>query len=191
MYGHSPGFKGMRQPPVAALLQHGPMATLDSASSRKILVPLHGPKVATAAAIDHVLALERSIALSVVLLNVQPPVMSGDVSVLTTVDMVRNRRMAAGERALERAARMLAKAGIAYETEIALGSPVQEIVRCATQRQCDMIVMTTREQGLLYTLLGRSATQRVVKLAPMPVTVVKAIAPPQSVSTDPGAAIAT
>ena len=191
MYGHSPGSKAMRQPPVAALLQHGPMTTLDSASSRKILVPLHGSKVATAAAIDHVLALERSIALSVVLLNVQPPVMSGDVSVLTTVDMVRKRRMAAGERALERAARMLAAAGIAYETEITLGSPVQEIVRCATQRQCDMIVMTTREQGLLYTLLGRSVTQRVVKLAPMPVTVVKAIAPPQSASTDPGAAIAT
>jgi nucleotide-binding universal stress UspA family protein len=167
------------------------MTMLDSASSRKILVPLHGSKVATAAAIDHVLALERSSALSVVLLNVQPPVMSGDVSVLTTVDMVRKRRMAAGERALERAARMLAAAGIAYETEIALGSPVQEIVRCATQRQCDMIVMTTREQGLLHTLLGRSVAQRVIKLARMPVTVVKAIAPAQAFSARAGASAAT
>ena len=191
MYVHSPGSRARRQPPIAALLQHGLMSTLDSAPGRRILVPLHGSKVAAAAAIDHVLALERSIPLSVVLLNVQPPIMSGDVSVLTTVDMVRRRRMAAGERALERAARMLAAAHIAYETQIALGSPAQEIVRCATEKQCDMIVMTAREQGLLQTLLGRSVTQRVVKLAPMPVTVVKAIAPAQPVSADARTAVAT
>jgi nucleotide-binding universal stress UspA family protein len=191
MYVQSPGSNAIRQPAVAALLRNGPVATLDSAPGRKLLVPLHGSKIAAAAAIDHILALERSIPLSVVLLNVQPPIMSGDVSVLTTVEMVRKRRIAAGERALERAARMLAAAGIAYETEIAFGSPVPEIVRCATERQCDMIVMATREQGLLQTLLGRSVTQRVVKLAPMPVTVVKAIAPAQPVSPDARAAVAT
>jgi nucleotide-binding universal stress UspA family protein len=167
------------------------MTLPEPARGHKILLPLDGSSVAAVAAIDHVLALERSIPLSVVLLNVQPRIMSGDVSVLTSVDMARNRRMVAGERALQRAARMLAAADIAYEVQIALGSPVQEIVRCAIARQCDMIVMATRDQGLLQTLLGRSVTQRVVKLARMPVTVVKAMTAAQPLCARTRAAVAT
>ena len=191
MHVRSLDTKGMRQPAVAALLRHGPTTMLESAPGRRILLPLDGSRVAADAAIDHVLALERSLPLSVVLLNVQPPVMSGDVTVLITVEMVRQRRKAAGERALARAGRMLAAAHIACETQIALGSPVQEIVRCAAERQCDMIVMATREQGLLQQLLGRSVAQRVIKLAPMPVTVVKAVAPAQAFSAGTRAAAAT
>jgi nucleotide-binding universal stress UspA family protein len=163
----------------------------EPAGGHRILLPLDGSEVAAVAAIDHVLTLERSIPLGVVLLNVQPPIMSADVSVLTTADMARRRRMAAGERALQRAARMLAAADIAYETQIALGSPAQEIVRCAAAKQCDMIVMATRSQGLLQTLLGRSVTQRVVKLARMPVTVVKATTAAQPLGARTRAAVAT
>jgi nucleotide-binding universal stress UspA family protein len=167
------------------------MTVQEPARGHRILLPVDGSAVAAVAAIDHVLTLERSIALSVVLLNVQPPIMSADVSVLTTVDMARKRRMVAGERAVQRAARMLAAADIAYETQIALGSPVREIVRCAAAKQCHMIVMATRNQGLLQTLLGRSVTQRVVKLARMPVTVVKATSAAQPLGARTGAAVAT
>jgi nucleotide-binding universal stress UspA family protein len=165
------------------------MAAHERTPCRRILVPVDGSAVA-AAAIDHILTSERSTPLRILLLNVQPPIMSGDVTVLTTADMVQKRRKAAGERALKHAARALAASDIAYETEIAFGSPVQAIVRCAAARQCDEIVMATRNQGLLQSLLGRSVTQRVVKLARIPVTVVKAVAP-RPLGADTRAAVAT
>jgi nucleotide-binding universal stress UspA family protein len=55
----------------------------------------------------------------------------------------------------------------------AQGSPAEEIVRAAKQRGVDQILMGTHGRSTIGTLFMGSVAQRVVHLAPMPVTLVK------------------
>ncbi|GIX47409.1 MAG: universal stress protein [Candidatus Tectimicrobiota bacterium] len=63
--------------------------------------------------------------------------------------------------------------GIRGEVVIAHGVPFQEIVEAAKARQADLIVMGTHGRtGLQHVLLG-SVTEKVIRLAPCPVLVVR------------------
>jgi nucleotide-binding universal stress UspA family protein len=114
--------------------------------------------------------------LEVHLLNVQSPVMAGDVNVFTTAPAVRSRRRTAGDEVLKRARSILAAARIEHTAEVVFGDPAPAIVRSAALNECDKIVMATRNSCLLHALLRPSVARRVVKLAPIPVTIVKAAA---------------
>ena len=57
--------------------------------------------------------------------------------------------------------------------QAAQGVPEQEIVRVAEQRGVDQILMGTHGRSAMGTLFTGSVAQRVVHLAPMPVTLVK------------------
>jgi nucleotide-binding universal stress UspA family protein len=157
----------------AALPLLQPNRQLASMSPRqKILVPTDG-SAAEEAAIAYVIDLARTGPVAVHLLNVQPPVMAGDVTRFTTACMVAQQRRRAGEQALGRARGALGAARVAHTTEVALGSPAAEIVRSAATQACSKIVMATRNTGIMKLLLRRSVAQRVVALAPLPVTLVK------------------
>jgi nucleotide-binding universal stress UspA family protein len=154
-----------------ALLQARPLVEAGR-RRQKILVPVDGSRTCEAA-LAHVIALARSMPLSVHLLNVQAPIMAGDVNLFTTVMMVESQRRTAGEEVLKRARSMLTAARIEHTAEVVLGAPAAAIVRSAAVNDCAKIVMGTRTSGLLGAVLRPSVARRVVKLAPMPVTVVK------------------
>lgn len=75
--------------------------------------------------------------------------------------------------ALEREARSRLLDGVKVKTVLGAGSPYREIVRIASRMHVDLIVISTHgATGLLHLMLG-SVAERVVRLAPCPVLVVK------------------
>jgi nucleotide-binding universal stress UspA family protein len=142
------------------------------ASGRQtILLPFDGTP-SSQRALDHVVELARWREAFVHLLNVQPPVMAGDVTLFRSARAVELERRAAAERTLAPAKAALNAVGVRYLTEVAFGWPADEIVRCATTSGCSKIVMGTQREGLLARLLGSSVAYRVSRLAPVPVTLV-------------------
>ena len=70
--------------------------------------------------------------------------------------------------------------GFEHTSEVVFGVTAEEIVRCAAQRGCAKIVMSTRRNGAIAHLLGRSVSARVVRLSQVPVTIVKSRPPATS-----------
>ena len=107
------------------------------------------------------------------LLNVQPPIMSGDIGPNVTVEMVRLARLAAGEEVLRPARELLNTNGIPCATTVLFGSPAQAIVQYVKERDIDAIVMGTRGMNALKSFVLGSVAAKVVGLADVPVTLVK------------------
>ncbi len=59
------------------------------------------------------------------------------------------------------------------ETQLAVGEPVQEILRLAKESKCDLIVMGTHGRTGLRRLLMGSVAEQIVRKAPCPVLTVK------------------
>lgn len=53
------------------------------------------------------------------------------------------------------------------------GSPPEEIIRCATEREVDLIVMGTHGRGGVSHLLIGSVAEKVIRAAPCPVMVIR------------------
>lgn len=73
---------------------------------------------------------------------------------------------------LKQAAAHLAERGIEGAYEVALGEPADEIVRLAEERKADLIVVGTREPGLVSRLLGQSVSGAVQRKAHCDVLIV-------------------
>ena len=106
-------------------------------------------------------------------MNVQPPILSGEIHYVMSMNAIVEARLAAGEDALKAAKALLDSNQIEYTAEIVFGSPASAIVRCALDRKCTKIVMGTQGRSLLGNLISRSVSNRVVRLAHIPVTLIK------------------
>jgi regulator of nucleoside diphosphate kinase len=173
MYAHPLLLETVSRPALERLrVEHGRIPRLASAAIRQtVLLPIDGTQLSDKA-LGHVIALAGSSQLCVHLLNVQPPVTAADVTLFTSAKSVEMQRRAEGERALAGAKRALRACSIDYVAEVAFGSRADEIVRCATSSGCSKIVMGTRGKGLVSSLLRGSVAHRVIRLAPVPVTLV-------------------
>lgn len=109
----------------------------------------------------------------ILLINVQPPAMSGEVSNLLTAEEVLAQHTAAGKSVLVEAETVLGASGVPYETEIAIGRPAESIVEVAQRRGCDAIVLGASSHGRVHTLVLGSVASKVAHIAEVPVTVVK------------------
>jgi nucleotide-binding universal stress UspA family protein len=67
---------------------------------------------------------------------------------------------------------LFAETGVPYEFAGVVGQPEQEIVEVAARRDADLIVVGTREPGLLERLLEGSVSQGVARRARCDVLVV-------------------
>jgi nucleotide-binding universal stress UspA family protein len=74
---------------------------------------------------------------------------------------------------LERLSRAVERGNIKIETSHSLGTPHKEIVKVAREREVDLIVIATHGYSGLYHFLFGSTAERVVRLAPCPVLVVR------------------
>jgi nucleotide-binding universal stress UspA family protein len=109
----------------------------------------------------------------IVLVNVQPPAMSGEVSNLLTAEEVLEQHLAAGREVLEPARAMVDEAGVQYDTEIVIGRPAEALVEHAQKCGCDAIVMGASSHGRVRSLVLGSVAAKVAHMADVPVTVVK------------------
>lgn len=142
---------------------------------QKLLIPVDGSP-ASIRAVEYAIR-HADEGIRVHLMNVQPPVLSGEVHYVTSVNAVLQARYAAGENALTAAKALLDSNQIEYTTEIIFGSPARVIVRCAVDQKCTKIVMGTKGRSLLGNLISRSVSNRVVRFAHVPVTLIKERSP--------------
>ena len=75
--------------------------------------------------------------------------------------------------ALSRAVRILEEANVPYQVRQESGSPAEEIVRVAQEENCDLIVIGSRGQSSLASLLLGSVSDSVTHHAHCPVLIVK------------------
>lgn len=115
----------------------------------------------------------------VMLLNVQPRIVSGNVRRFVSREQIEAYSGEQGEIALRRAVRTLDEAGVTYERRVVAGPMVETIIEVASESGCGRILLGTRGRGAAKSLLLGSVAYGVIHRAQVPVTVVKqALAPP-------------
>ena len=145
----------------------------------KVLVPLDGSPLA-AQALECATKLASIIDIRLVLAAVEPTV--GDVG-LAEVGVVPYWVLADHEAALlqlneylKQTAARLAQKGLAVETRLAEGSPVEEILRISAAEQADLIIMATHGRSGMQRLLLGSVAAKVLQNADVPVLLARACA---------------
>jgi nucleotide-binding universal stress UspA family protein len=164
--------EGVREVPGIAPRRGAAVAGIGKQKAlQKLLIPVDGSP-ASIHAVEYAIR-HANEGVRVHLMNVQPPILSGEVHYAMSVNAVLEARCAAGENALTVAKALLDANHIEYTTEIVFGSPARAIVRCAVNQKCTKIVMATKGRSLLGNLISRSVSNRVVRFAHVPVTLIK------------------
>jgi nucleotide-binding universal stress UspA family protein len=139
----------------------------------KLLVPTDGSENALRA-VRYVADLaRRGVALEAVLLNVQRPVMSGEVGQVAPIEIAEDKRAMAAGSAVAKARAVLDPAKVPVTVHEAIGNAAEEIASAADALECDGIVMGHRGLGTLRSLVMGSVSEHVLRLARVPVTLVK------------------
>lgn len=107
------------------------------------------------------------------LLNVQLPILSGNVKSFIRRDQLEEYYRDEGHAALKAARERLDKAGVQYTSHIGTGAPAEVIVEYAKRLHCDQICIGTRGRGSVAGLLLGSVATKVIHLAPCPVLLVR------------------
>lgn len=138
-----------------------------------ILVPIDGSDNALRA-LNHVIHhMKQYEPLTLHLLNVQIPIVSGAVHLFIDKDTIRKYHQEEGEAMLAKAKAMLDEARVPYSAHIKVGHIAETIVSTAEQNKCDQIVMGSRGLGATSGLWLGSITTKTLHLAQVPVTIVK------------------
>jgi nucleotide-binding universal stress UspA family protein len=137
------------------------------------LIPVDGSDSALRAAAHLIGLVYHRAPPEVHVLNVQPPVMSGDVGSTVTAEMVKHTRLAAGEGILRRARGLLERTGVPYVASVFFGAPAETIVQYVEDHDINAIFMGTRGMSALKSFFLGSVATKVVGLTQVPVTLVK------------------
>ena len=139
----------------------------------RILLPVDGSQPA-ARAVEYVCALrDARISVEVQLLNVQIPIVSGNVRRFLSQEMIDAYCRAQGADALDAAKATLQKTGLAFNEHILIGHAGQTIAGQAVRLGCTRIVMGTRGLGALANIMVGSTALQVMHHSEIPVTLVK------------------
>ncbi len=145
----------------------------DGDGLHRILLPVDGSEPA-ARAVEYVCALrDARIPVEVQLLNVQIPIVSGNVRRFLSQEMIDAYCRAQGADALGAAKKTLQRAGLAFNEHILIGHAGQTIAGQAVRLGCTRIVMGTRGLGALANIMVGSTALQVMHESEIPVTLVK------------------
>lgn len=139
------------------------------ATGKLLLVPIDGSANSLRALAFAIERARKDRRLGLCLLNVQAPLPGG---LFVSRAMIVEYHASKSREDLERAGRLLAKSRVHAEVLVRIGLTAETIVRVASRRHCEGIVMGTRGVGTLKGLLLGSVTARVIHLSRVPVTVV-------------------
>jgi nucleotide-binding universal stress UspA family protein len=113
----------------------------------------------------------------VVLLNVQPRIVSENVRHYVSRAQIDAYTKTLAEAAMRQGTRILTRAGVRHEVRIATGIVADTILATAADMDCGRILLGTRGRGAASSLLLGSVAYAVVHHAEVPVTVVKQALP--------------
>jgi nucleotide-binding universal stress UspA family protein len=126
-------------------------------------------------------------AVRVLLLNVQPRIVSGNVRQFASKEQIEAYAQEEAAAAMRQAKRILDTAGASYERQVAQGDTVETILQTAAASNCGRIVLGTRGRGATTSLLLGSVAYAVVHHADVAVTVAKQAVPAPASQTPPSA----
>ena len=127
-------------------------------------------------AFDEALKILATDALHIHLLTVAEVIHMNEVlfnDTSTGMHQIEDEHKAAYRKFLEPATRKLAEAGIAHDAHIEIGQPAQTIVEFASKYHCGMIVVGTRGNGAIRSIVVGSVANKIVHLSKVPVLLVK------------------
>ncbi|ELZ13386.1 UspA domain-containing protein [Haloterrigena salina JCM 13891] len=129
-----------------------------------VLIPTDGSD-GTRQSIDHGMAIAQQFGATIHALSVVPEGPLGTLQSDTAI--------AAADRAVERVEREATRKGVEVVTAVEQGVPHEEILEYADEHDVDMIVMGTQGRTGLDRVLVGSVTERVVRMADVPVVTVR------------------
>ncbi len=140
----------------------------------KILIPLDG-SAGSQRAVDYLISHRVMFGeeLTVLLLNVQWKVATGNVKLFINQDTINDYYREQGMAALQVARAALDAAQIPYQYHISIGSPADAIAQYAREQGVDQIVMCRQGQGGLQMFLLGSVVSKVLHLTDCPVLLIK------------------
>ncbi|HEY6510522.1 MAG TPA: universal stress protein [Burkholderiaceae bacterium] len=143
----------------------------------KILLPVDGSE-ASLDAVRHALRLVADgLAATFVLGNVQEPASVYELIRAHDPDVLQRVSEGAGAHLLEGAAALLDQAGVSWEREIASGEPAHVLGEMIERHGIDAVVMGARGLGAARSAIAGSVSHWLLVHAPVPVTVVRHVAP--------------
>jgi nucleotide-binding universal stress UspA family protein len=141
----------------------------------RIIVPVDG-STPSIHAVVHALSLARDrMDTEIILVNVQSreTLEVSDISAVISAATDREAAARQSKKALRRPIGLCRKGSVKFEVRAELGPIAQTIARLARQLDADQIVMGTRGLGALKGLILGSVATDVIRLANIPVTLVK------------------
>jgi nucleotide-binding universal stress UspA family protein len=141
----------------------------------RILVPVDGSESANRAVAHAVSLAEGRTHAEITLLNVQnqQTLDTSDISTITSVGADTERAAVQSEKAIRQAIELCRNAQVKFTTRSAFGPIAETIDTTARELAADQIVMGTRGFGPLRRAVLGSVSAKVVRLARIPVTLVK------------------
>src|SRR4051812_12695780 len=174
----SVAYKIVHEAPVPVTVVPNPHAETeldfeDGGRIHRILLAADGSKE-SGKAVEYVCALRNSsVPVQVRVLNVQLPILSGNVRRFISQDDIDNFCRQESDLALSSAKHALQSAGIDFETHMRIGHPAETIAGEGQLWGCTRIVMGTRGLGALANLVVGSTALQLLHRSEMPVTLVK------------------
>lgn len=139
----------------------------------KILIPFDGSAHAEHALTHALKAYPGAGEQELMLLNIQHPIVYGEVAIYIQADKLEAMARDAASRALDVAKPILERAGRKASRHMEIGDIAESIAAFAKRHQADAIVMGTRGMGAIGNFVIGSVASKVVHLADIPVTLVK------------------
>lgn len=137
-----------------------------------ILVAVDGSEHALAAVRWVAQMASNGAALRCTVLNVQKPILSGEVGVIAPASVALGERDRYAATILEHASAILGKSGVSFAAEEQLDDAATAILARAAALDCDAIAVGRRGQGVLRAALLGSVSAEVVRRSAIPVIVV-------------------
>jgi nucleotide-binding universal stress UspA family protein len=143
----------------------------------KILLPVDGSDAALDA-VRHALHLVANrLAASFVVANVQEPATLYEMVTAHDPEVLDRVAAEAGEHVLQPAEALLRAADVPFESEIAVGDPGHVLAEMIERHGIDAVVMGARGLGAARSAIAGSVSHWLLVHAPVPVTVVRHVAP--------------
>jgi nucleotide-binding universal stress UspA family protein len=141
----------------------------------KILLPIDGSPAALEAVMFAIRLAGDGLNTTAVLANVQEHASLYELMVAHDPQVIEQVSADAGANILKPAQALLQDAGIAFESEIAIGDPAHTLVDILENYGCDLVVMGARGTSTLRSALMGSVSNELLHAAGVPVMIVKSL----------------
>ena len=140
----------------------------------KILLPVDGSELSLHETRFALRLVQQGLKASFVLANVQEPATFYELMTVRDTQVIENAAKAAGKDLIAPSARLLAEAGVHFESAVVSGDPANAMLELIERHGCDMVVMGARALGVVRSVLEGSTSRRLLAEATVPVLLVTA-----------------